>query len=618
MARTPLLVRSRFFRLVGAPAAVAAVATLVGPRAEARGWEEVHQTSDDVRVAVGPDGIATFTHHLRYRIVAGHFKSLDFTGLEPNAELVAESTALPEKGGEIPAQVIPNPKTPGAVKITFDGEPRGLGRGVYVLDVKYRLDLVAAKMLVRDGAMWRLAWTAPPSPEGHDGARVVFETPSAPTEPRLASPEQAATTLATLRREPDKDELELVRAHIPRGDAVTWSARVDPKAFPKVVSPELRPPVSAVTAAVPVPNHVPSVLIACALAILAGALAIALGTKQSLFARACEATSVRARPLLPLRWGLGPFAYGAASAAALAALLWGTPAYGALLIVLAMALGAHRSPAPLARPRGPGRWQKIADEDVLVARPRDPAAGDLFDVGTRKGKLTALAVALVLAALAFVLRTRVAGAAVAIPLVAAVLVPLFITGTRAQLPRSPSELAARVLGPARDKLGRLVDLTHVEVRCLARFREGTSSYDEVRLSCLPADRIPGLRSIELALATLEPGAPAALPEVLVRFEDASEAASKIAQLAPGIRLVTGRGPEEKVLRLSPRVPTPTGAARLLARLAADLEGRRASDRKPSATGPASRPSASRGFNGADRRVPRTSPAPAPRILLSPS
>ena len=169
--------------------------------------------------------------------------------------------------------------------------------------MKYRLDLVAAKMLVRDGAMWRLAWTAPTSPEGHDGARVVFEVPSAPTEPRLASPEQAATTLATLRREPDKDELELVRAHIPRGEAVVWSARVDPKAFPRVVSPELRPPVASVTAAAPVPNHVPAVLVACVLAILAGALAFALGAKQRFVARACASASVRPRPLIPLRLG---------------------------------------------------------------------------------------------------------------------------------------------------------------------------------------------------------------------------------------------------------------------------------------------------------------------------
>lgn len=589
--------------------AVGAAAFAGAPLAEARGWEEIHQTSDDVRIAVGADGVAMVQHHLRYRVVAGRFKAFDFAGLDPRAELVSESVVLPEKGGEIAAQAIANPKTAGAVRITFD-EPRGLGKGVYVTDVKYRLDLVAAKMLVRDGAMWRLAWTAPASPEGHDGARVVFELPSAPTEPRLASPEQAQTTLATLRREPEKDELELVRAHVPRGEAVVWSARVDPKAFPRVVSPELRPAASASAAAVPVPNHVPVVLLACALAILAGALAATLRAKQAIVLRACEAASVRTRPLLPIRAGLAPFAYGGAVTGALALLLWGTPLHGALLVVLAMALAAHRAPAAVGKPRGPGRWQPIADEDVLVARRRERAEGDALDIGSRAGQLTALGLVAILALLAFVLRTRVAGIAVAVPLVAAALVPLFTTGTRAQLPRAPAELAVRVLGPTRDVLARLVDLAHVEVGCVARFRDGTSSYDEVRLACAPTDRIPGLRTIELALATLEPGAPAALPEVLVRFDDGSEAASKIAQLAPGIRVVPGRAPEEKVLRLAPRAPTPSGAARLLARLAADLEGKRATDRVASgAAAPSSKRGPGRGFTGADRRIARPRPAP---------
>ena len=608
VAKTPLFALA--FGLAAASATV-----LETPSVEARGWEEIHQTSDDVRVTVGADGMATVQHHLRYRIVAGHFKAFDFAGLDERAELIAESLVLPEKGGEIAAKVIVNPKTPGAVRIAFD-EPRGLGRGVYVTDVKYRLDLVAAKMLVRDGAMWRLAWTAPASPEGHDGARVVFELPSAPTEPRLASPEQAQTTLATLRREPGKDELELVRAHVPRGEAVTWSARVDPKAFPRVVSPELRPPTAAVTAAVPVPNNVPLVLIACGLAVLAGALAIALAAKQRFVLRACEETFVRARPLIPVRWGLGPFAYGAAVSGALALLLWGTPAYGAGLVVVAMLLAAHRAPATIPRPRGPGRWQPIADERVLVAQPTVQAPGDALDIGTRAGQVTALLLVVVLGVAAFVLRARVAGAAITIPLLAAALVPLFATGTRAQLPRAPAELAARVLGPARDRLGRLVDLAHVDVRCLARFRDGdgASSYDEVRLACSPTDRIPGLRTIELALATLEPGGggmacSAALPEVLVRFDDGSEAAAKIAQLAPGIRIVTGRGPDEKVLRLTPRAPTPSGAARLLARLAADLEGKRASDRTPPGGGPTSRP---RLFTGNERRARRAS-IPAPQL-----
>ena len=556
------------------------VAFAVAPGlAEARGRDEVHQSSDDVRVTVGVDGVATVQHHLRYRIVAGHFKTFDFAGVDPRAELMAASTILPEKGGEVPARVELDRATPGTVRITHD-EPRGLGRGVYVVDVKYRLDLVAMKLLVRDGAMWRLSWTAPPSPEGHDGARVVFAIPPAPTEPRLASPEQAATTLATLRREPEKDELELVRAHVPRGEAVTWSARVDPKAFPAVTSLELRPPGAAASAAVPLPNQVPRVLVACAFALLAGALALALRAKQGIVVRACQARLVRARALLPMPRAAAPFVYGAATAGALAMLLWGTPAYGAALVVLAMAVAAHRSPLAVARPRGPGLWRAIPDGEVLVRQALSPEPGDALDIGTRAGKISALVATLVLGLLAYALRTRLAGAAIAIPLVGAALVPLLATGTRAQLPRAPAEGAARILGPARDALGRLVDLAHIDVRCMARFGEGTRTFDEVRLACLPNDRMPGLRLIELALASREPLAIAALPEVLVRFDDGSPAAAKIAKLAPGIRIVPGRSAEEKVLRLSPRVPTPSGAARLLARLARDLEGKRSSDREP--------------------------------------
>ncbi len=580
---------------------LAAVAFAVAPRiADAKGWEEVHQTLDDVRLTVGTDGAAIVQHRLRFRIVAGHFKTLDFAGIDPNAELITESTLVPEGGTPIPAHIEANPKAPGSVRIAYD-EPRGLGRGVYAVDVSYRLDLVATKKLERDGAMWRLSWTAPASSEGRDGARVVFELPPSPTEPRLGSPEQAATTLATLRRALDKDELELVRAHVPRGEAVTWSARVDPKAFPRVTSPELRPPSAAAARAAPEPNPVPLILAVLGLVGLAGLLGFALHVKQASLARACEARSAHARPLVPLHRGLAPVVFGSATAGGLAALLWGTPAYGAALVVLAMVIATHRTPVALRRPRGPGRWMPIADAEVFVLDAPNSARGDVMDLGTRQGKQVALVVVVALATLAFVLRTRVAGAAIAIPLAAAALVPLFVTGTRAELPRSPAELAARILAPVRSMLGRLVDLAHIHVRCVARFGEGTKAYDEVRLTCSPSEPMPGLRAIELALACAPPGT--ALPEVLVRFDDGSAAAAKIAQIAPGICLVPGRCPEEKVLRLSPRMPTPSGAARLLARLAVELEGRRVDDR---AASPALT-KARRKFAGAERRMVATAP-----------
>lgn len=592
--------------LAGVPAALASLALGFVPEARAAGWQEAHQTSDDVRVSVAQDGTATVVHRLRYRVVAGRFKSFDFAGIDPRAEIVPQTVALPEKGSEIGAKVEPNGKAPGSVRIVLD-DPKGIGRGGYTIDLTYKLDLVATKMLARDGAMWRLAWSAPPSTEGHDGARVVFELPPSPTEPRLASPEQAATTVATFRRMPEKDELELVRAHVPRGEAVVWSARVDPKAFPLVTAPELRPSPVAIVAG-DTPNRAPAALVACGFAVLAGLLAFALRTKQAAVAQACAAARSNARPLLPVPGGAAPFVYGATTTTALAALLWANPTVGALLVVLAMAVAAHRAPAVIERPRGPGRWKAVSDEDVLLAQKRPSGPGDLFDVGTTKGLLVALALLAAVVGATVLLATRVAGAVLAIPLCSMVLVPLFVTGTRAQLPPKPSDLSSRFLRTTRDRLARLVDLTHLELACVARFGEGTQTFDEVRLTCAPADRIPGLRTIELALAAVAPGGNTAVPEILVRFDDASAAAEKIARIAPGVAVVPGRAPEEKVLRLSPRVPTPAFAARLLARLSEELEGRRASDR--TASSEPSRPA--RPWKGKERRTPPGTPKRAPK------
>jgi hypothetical protein len=155
VVKVPLLVSLALLGLAVAP-----------PVAEAKGWEEVHQTSDDVRVTVGPDGVATVQHHLRYRVVAGHFKSLDFAGVDPHADLVAESTILPEKGGEIPARVEANPRSPGAVRILYD-EPRGLGRGVYVVDVKLVDGAALARRSRRGTRRFRSA-------VGTDGAPARF------------------------------------------------------------------------------------------------------------------------------------------------------------------------------------------------------------------------------------------------------------------------------------------------------------------------------------------------------------------------------------------------------------------------------------------------------------
>ncbi len=585
----PLAPRALLVSLVPALLAV----TLAAPAAAAPGgWQESHRTADDVRVVVGPDGLARIEHHVRYRVVAGRFRSFELAGVDVAAELEPEARVTADAPPEVrpgsnsnttsptvvpTAHVERSPKTPGVVRITVD-DPKGLPRGSYTIDVAYKLDLVATSAIVRDGAMWRLAWTAPAAPEGMDGARVTFDLPAAPTEPSLASSEQSTTTIATARHNGVRDELELVRAHVPRGEAVTWAVRIDPKGFPDVKAPELR---TAPPALAPPPAHSsPSLAIASAvvLAAVAALLAWARRAKQVAVAHACAARGILPRPLVPVPATVAPVAYGLSVPLALAAFLWASPVVGSVLLVVAMALAAFRPPRVLSRPRGPGRWTEVDDATVFVAPRPDPAAGDALDLGTRKGRIVALLVAAAVGGAAFALRHHVPYAHVALPLAATALVPLFATGIRAQLPPSPAQLAARLLAPARDVLAKDVDLAHVDLVPIARLREGSRAVDEVRLACAPAVRIPGLRAIELALATSTEAPEAAVPQVLVRFDDGSSAASKVAAIAPGMEIVVGRTPEEKVLRVTPRIPTARAAARLVARLLGELEGRRASDR----------------------------------------
>ncbi len=582
--------------------------------AGAGGWQEMHETSDDVRLEVGADGVATVQHHLRYRIVAGHFKTFDLVGVDPRAEVASGAVVTPEKGGsEIAARVEPVAKAPGTLRIMID-EGKGIGRGTYVVDVKYRLDLVATRMLTRDGAMWKLAWTAPPAPEGHDGARVIFDVPAAPTEPRLAAAAESTTTLATVRRSTERDELELVRAHVPRGEAVTWAARIDPKAFPRVTSTELRPaPVAEIAPRSLLGTSVKRALVAAAFALVAGALAALLREKQKAVGAAAALRSARPRPLLPLPYGIGPFAYGIVSALALAALLWWSPVVGALLVALGMALAAHRAPSPIARPRGPGAWRPVSDPKALLPGTPAPLPTDALDIATTRARLVFGAIACGVIGAAWLLRGHVPQIAVSLPLASAVLVPIFVTGTRSQMVPTPIELAARVLRPARDALATTMDLSHIELGTIGRVVGKAGALDEVRLACAPRDRTPGFRAIELALAT-SPVGHGAVPEVFIRFDDGSPAAERIARLAIGAPVVVGRTPEERVVRLSPDEPTPKAAAALVAKLALSLEGRRATDRTD--------PPAPVRWKGVERRgvrpVPRTGARPTsscPPVVL---
>ncbi len=548
----------------------------VGTSASAReaAWQEVHRVSEDVRIELGPDAVAIVQHHLRYKIVAGQFKTLDVAGLDPRGELAPDVRILAEKGGaEIPAKIERLAASPGNARlVTEDGKP--LGRGSYAVDVRYRLDFVGAGLVAKEGAMWTVSWVTPAGREGHDSARIVFSLPAAPTEPRVAATLEPTTTLATLRRAPSRDELELVRVHVPSGEAVTWAARVDPRAFDAVTAPHLRPPVQGVESARLARFARPLSIVAWCM-LLFGA-AWLLRTKRQSIARAAARGEGGAQPLLPRLKPWQPALHGVTLTSSLASLLWWSPWVGGGLVLVSLVLASHRVVRCPPRPRGPGVWRQVPDAELLSAKTnRD--SGAWLDASTAQGSAALAVLLFAVLGAAWALSGWIPSAALAVPLACSALLPIFVTGMRAQIPPRPKELAMRALRPVRDALGRRADLEHLEVGFVARELHASNDIDEVRLSCVPRDRMPGLRSIELAVL-VGPDGTDVLSEVLVRVEDASSAAGRLARLAPGISVVVGRSLDEKVLRLRPVDSSASATARLISELAVALEGRRGSDR----------------------------------------
>lgn len=124
----------------------------------------------------------------------------------------------------------------------------------------------------------------------------------------------------------------------------------------------------------------------------------------------------------------------------------------------------------------------------------------------------------------------------------------------------------------------------------ARVPTGATEPDELRLLVLPKTPMPGVVGIEVGLAWARAGAGyAGNPEVLVRVQDASAASARMTRLAPFAKAVPGRRPEERVIRLRPRMATSAATRELVLALARELEDRRVAK-------------AAAAFEGDDRRV----------------
>jgi len=530
-------------------------ATAAAPEVRAN-YTESKITTEDVRAVVQRDGSMVVTHALGVRVLAGALRSFALTGLEDDLRLRPTAALVTADGKSSTASVVRDAAD--VVHVTVD-DPKGIKRGDYRFEIVYEASL--ASRVTRDGAFDRVRFALPPLRDGVDGARLVLDLPSAPTEPRAdAAPDEPAD-LATLRRSADRDELELVRPHVPKGEAATFYARVDPKALsalPGAVPGEV---VSAPPPAPPPRTSLALEIVVAATALLAFALGLAKG-------RLLASSSREARPvgLVPLP----PAARALLAAAALGAGVFfearGRMLVGAVFVAASLPLLAWRFATSVPRVRGRATW--------LVVKPREAFAparssADWLDATTARGGAALAGVALACGIACWL--ARAAGPCVPywIAIDALALVPLFFTGSSRQLPPSATREGAALAPVAR----ALANASAVKIAPLARV--SGEGFDELRLLASPRLAMAGTSAIEIGVAWQRAGG-ASSPsfDVLVRVQEGTFASAKMAAAFPDLRALPGRKPEERVFRFEPQGPRPSDAASLALDLAETLRDRR--------------------------------------------
>ena len=208
----------------------------------ASAWQEAHQTGGDVEIHVDPDGAASLHEKVRWHVVRGPVHWIDLENVEATAVLDPAVAITSEDGRSLTAHL--DRRDDHALRVTVD-DPRSIMRGDFTFDVRWRVDWVKTGALAREGTSWRISWSSPLASDGLELVRTTLDLPAAREVPVVILGDTGAvddSALSSLRREPSRDVLEIVRPHVGRGESVAWTVRIDPGALPGVVDPRLRPP----------------------------------------------------------------------------------------------------------------------------------------------------------------------------------------------------------------------------------------------------------------------------------------------------------------------------------------------------------------------------------------
>jgi uncharacterized membrane protein YidH (DUF202 family) len=555
-------------------AAIGFLAALLVP-AGAQAWVETATQAHVVTLDVERDGSATVSHEIVIRVKGGPLMAIELDGVDADAAPMPDATVASAEGTSQAIPLLLERRDDGTLRAEVD-HAKGVSRGKYVFKLAYRTRLADRGMIRQHGSMAEVRWVAPRSTDGVDSARVLFRLPPGGSEPRLpeSDEESGGTFLSNLRRTGDKDELDIVRPHVAKGEPVVWRVLASPKAFDAFGHEELSPTLADVR---PSEGERPrDRLVGIALLVgVALLFALIVFAKWRMVRRACQARNVQPRALVPLPAAPRAVLAGACLAGAVALVLntdLATPA--GVLLTLSIVLAAHVTPRGISSPRRPGRWLPLSDEEAFL--PREPALpGRWLDAGTLPGFAVFLLLASGVAVASVYLFLRSPYHGICAALGAAVLLPIFCTGRAGELPPHAASRPAPLLAWL---AARLRQDPQLKVVPWARIPEGEDSPDELRLLVMPRRAKAGLAAVEFGIEYQSAlGGSVALPWVMLRAAEGSPAQAALPRTVTWAR---GRKPEERTAVVRPKLPTRALCLALIRSVTATVAERAGARPKP--------------------------------------
>ncbi len=578
-----------FRRHITTLCAAAGLALISG---SAQAWVETEVRSHVATIDIDRAGQAVVTQDLTLGVRGGPLPGIDLAGVDLDAEPLPEPTVSAVSGTR--AQLAPTPlliekRDDGTLRIEIDRD-KGLRTGVYLFHFQYRTNLLKRDLIRREGNEAEVRWVGPRFNQGIDSARALFRLPAGPTPPTLPAADSSTgriddsdalggVFIGNLHRLADKDELDIVRPHVSRGEPVLWRVRTSAKVFDAFANPAPAPRLatSAPSArslgmgGVAQPRQRLTWWLCAALAALVYALAVA--GKWRVFSELCAGRGATPQSLLRLPIGPRAAASGTALAAAFVSAAWFDQAtLGAALLVLAMALAVQFAVPAKVVLRGPGQWLPLSDSEAF-ARSVERVKGRFLDAGTWPGIAVFGLACSSFGVGALLLFARAPYQALLLLLFAPCLLPLFFTGRAAQLPADPASRPRAVLAAIAKKLRRNEG---IKVVPWARIPERSREADELRLLVQVQGALRGLVGVEVGVEySAGVGGSGAALFVLVRAREGSLAVSALPR---DVIWTRGRKADERAAVLRPRLPSQAQCVSLVLELAALL---REEDHSPS-------------------------------------